>query len=270
MTHLTNAPPGTAPRLEAALIAARVAGAVLLGHRGRLKAVEHKGRVDLVSEADRASEEIVSGRLLGTFPEDALLGEEGGSLGGSGPFRWVVDPLDGTTNYVHGLPIFAVSIGLEYQGRRVAGVVHTPALGETFHAVLGQGARCNGSAISVSTTSRLVDAVLSTGLPYHRIQVAERLLADWSWGIHNLQGLRRPGAAAVDLAWTACGRLDGYWERHLGPWDMAAGALIVEEAGGRVSRPDGAPLDSEAGSLVASNGRLHEMILSGLGGEPHP
>ena len=270
MSRRETAPEGTLVRLEKALTAARHAGALLLRHRGRLQAVTHKGRVDLVSEADRASEELLAGLLLGAFPRDAWLGEEGGSRGGPGPFRWIVDPLDGTTNYVHGLPIFAVSIALQHEGHTVAGVVHTPVLGETFHACRGAGARRDRQPASVSTTDALVEAVLSTGLPYERTAMAPRLLADWSWGIHNLQGLRRTGAAAVDLAWTACGRLDGYWERHIGPWDFAAGALLVEEAGGRASRPDGLPLAMEAGPVVASNGRLHDRILAGLAETPIP
>ncbi|MFH1532028.1 MAG: inositol monophosphatase family protein [Pseudomonadota bacterium] len=270
MNRIDVTPDGTLARVERALIAARHAGALLLRHRGRLQAVEHKGRVDLVSEADRGSEELVAAALLGAFPEDAYLGEEGGERGGGGPFRWIVDPLDGTTNYVHGLPIFAVSIGLEHDGIPVAGVVHTPALGETFHARRGAGAWRNGLPAAVSATDQLVDAILSTGLPYERAAMAPRLLADWSWGIHNLQGLRRTGAAAVDLAWTACGRLDGYWERVLSPWDFTAGAVLVEEAGGRVSRPDGAPLCCAAGPVVASNGHLHDRILAGLAEVPGP
>ncbi len=270
MNRITVAPEGTLCRVERALVAARRAGALLLRHRGCLQAVEHKGRVDLVSEADRGSEEVVAATLLETFPEDAYLGEEGGERGGVGPFRWIVDPLDGTTNYVHGLPIFAVSIGLEHDGIPVAGVVHTPALGETFHARRGAGTWRDGHRAAVSETDHLVDAVLSTGLPYERTAMAPRLLADWSWGIHNLQGLRRTGAAAVDLAWTAVGRLDGYWEREISPWDFTAGAVLVEEAGGRMSRPDGTPLSCEAGPVVASNGRLHDSILNGLAEVPDP
>lgn len=270
MTLTDRVPDGTIPRVERALAAARRAGALLLHHQGRLQAVERKGRVDLVSEADRGSEDLIAAALLGAFPGDDWLGEEGGAQGGGGPFRWVVDPLDGTTNYVHGLPIFAVSIGLHHEDAAVAGVVHTPALGETFHAWRGAGVLRNGTPVGVSSTNDLVDAVLSTGLPYERTAMAPRLLADWSWGIHNLQGLRRTGAAAVDLAWTACGRLDGYWERHIGPWDYAAGALLVEEAGGRASRPDGSALGCAAGAVVASNGRLHDRILAGLEGTPVP
>lgn len=257
---------GTAARVERALIASRHAGALLLQHRGRLQNVQRKGRVDLVSEADHASEELLTTQFLAAFPDDGILGEEGGVHGGHGPFRWIIDPLDGTTNYVHGLPIFAISIALEHRGMTAAGVVHIPALGETFHATRGAGARCNGRPVEVSTTGQLVDAVLSTGLPYERVSMAARLVADWSWGIHALQGLRRTGAAAVDLCWTACGRLDGYWERDIGPWDFTAGALIIEEAGGRVTRPDGSRLRCEAGPVVASNGHLHEAILAGLTG----
>ncbi len=264
MSPIICSPDGTLPRIERALIAARQAGALLLRHRGKLHAVERKGRVDLVSEADRGSEELIAAAMLGAFPKDGYLGEEGGERGGGGPFRWIVDPLDGTTNYVHGLPIFAVSIGLEFDGVPVAGVVHTPALGETFHARRGSGTWRDGVEARVSDTNQLVDAVLSTGLPYERAAMAPRLLADWEWGIHNLQGLRRTGAAAVDLAWTACGRLDGYWEREISPWDFTAGSVLVEEAGGRISRPDGAPLTCEAGAVVASNGRLHERVLEGL------
>ncbi len=263
-------PDGTLLRVEGALAAARRAGAVLLRHRGRLQAVEHKGRVDLVSEADRASEELLAAALLEAFPTDDWLGEEGGVRGGGGPFRWIVDPLDGTTNYVHGLPIFAVSIGLLHAGLPVAGVIHTPAMGETFHGWRGGGVWRNGAPVAVSVTNQLVDAVLSTGLPYERTAMAPQLLSDWSWGIHHVQGLRRTGAAAVDLAWTACGRLDGYWERHIGPWDYVAGALLVEEAGGRATRPDGSALGVAAGAVVASNGHLHERILAGLGGASLP
>ena len=270
MSDSGKTPAGTEARFEQALIASRHAGALLLQHRGRLRHVHHKGRVDLVSEADHASEELLATHLLSAFPDDGILGEEGGVQGGDGPFRWIIDPLDGTTNYVHGLPVFAISIALEHRGNPVAGVVHAPALGETFHAMRGKGARFNGRSAEVSTTDRLVDAVLSTGLPNERVSMADRLVADWAWGIHALQGLRRTGAAAVDLCWTACGRLDGYWERYIGPWDFTAGALIIEEAGGRVTRPDGSRLRCEAGPVVASNGHLHDEILAGLAGTPVP
>ncbi|MBM4370203.1 MAG: inositol monophosphatase [Deltaproteobacteria bacterium] len=250
--------------METALVGARLAGEALLRRQGRLTAVEHKGRVDLVTEADRASEAILEDRILRSFPMDGLLGEEGGTRGGGGPFGWIVDPLDGTTSFVHGLPIFGVSIGITWRGELVAGVVHVPVLGETYSALRGEGSRCNGRPIRVSSTLRLVDALLATGFPYDRTERLPRLLADLSWGLRQLQGLRRYGAASVDLAFTACGRLDGYWERVLGPWDMAAGALLVQEAGGRVSHPDGGPLRLEHGPLVASNGHLHDAILEGL------
>lgn len=246
--------------LEAALGAARAAGEVLSEGFGLRREVRYKGEVDLVTEMDERAEEIIREALLGAYPSYGVLAEEGGALRGEEDARWIVDPLDGTTNYAHDLPIFAVSIALEKAGEVVLGVVHDPMREETFVAERGRGARLNGRPMSVSDTDELVRALVVTGFPYDRDDVPAALELFGRFSM-VAQGMRRLGAAALDLCYVAAGRLDAYYELGIHPWDVAAGNLVLEEAGGRITDYRGDPFDLERGELVASNGRLHPALV---------
>jgi myo-inositol-1(or 4)-monophosphatase len=248
-------------RTATADAAVREAGEALMRHLGRLPGFDRKGAVDLVTAADREVEALLHRRLLGPFPADAFLGEEGGEGGSEGAdWRWIVDPLDGTTNFVHAYPVFAVSVALQHRGRTVYGCVHAPALRETFRAVAGRGATLDGTPIRVSRTASVADALLATGAPYNRREVVDDLLRLVRRGILQAHGIRREGSGALDLAWLAAGRLDGFWEQGLHAWDVAAGILLVEEAGGRVTGWDLGPHDLYRGPLLASNGTLHAEL----------
>ena len=247
-----------AARLELARGAAEAAGKVLMAHFGRLTAVARKGAVDLVTAADHASEDHLVRVISRAFPGDAILAEERGGAGAQdAPWCWVVDPLDGTTNFVHRLDHFAVSVGLTWRGEPVAG--------ETYHGAVGAGAWCGGRRLAVSETSDLADALVGTGFPYDRRDVAGALLAPVERALQACRGIRRFGAAALDLARVATGSLDGFWEPRLAPWDMAAGVALVREAGGRVSAYGGAPFELGGASVVASNGHIHEALVGVVG-----
>ena len=254
-----------------AVAAAQDAGALLRDRLARPRDVQFKGLVDLVTDADRASETRIANRLREAFPEHRILGEEGarGALEGEradpSPFRWLVDPLDGTTNYAHGLPHFAVSIGLERGGVPLLGVVYDPMRDEMFVAEQGEGATCNGEPLRVSVADELIGAVLVTGFAYDLERRAEQALT-WRAFLTRVQAIRQTGSAALNLCYVAAGRFDGYWERHVQPWDLGAGALIVAEAGGRVSGFAGGAFDPDGREIVASNGPLHEAMLTMLGG----
>ena len=215
---------------------------------------------DMVTATDRASERLIVGRILDARPDDAILGEEGTIHPGTSGVRWVVDPLDGTTNYVHGLPVFAVSIALERAGEVVLGVVHDPIREETFVAERGHGARMGDEPIKVSDTDGLVRALVATGFPYDRADVPAALNLFGRFSM-LAQGMRRLGSAALDLCYVAAGRLDAYYERGVHAWDVAAGGIILEEAGGRITDYRGEPFELEAGELVASNGSLHPALV---------
>lgn len=203
--------------------------------------------------------------LLGAFPTHTILAEEGGVRGGTDSrYRWIVDPLDGTTNYAHGFPFFCVSIGLEVDGRLVLGVVYAPSLDELFVAEAGRGASVDNRPIQVSAIGELDQALLATGFPYDRAEFS-RALRSFEVMSRQSQAVRRAGSAALDLCYVAAGRLDGYWEHSVRPWDVAAGALIVLEAGGAVSATDGAPFNVDAGQVLASNGSLHAPMVAALG-----
>lgn len=242
------------------------AGALLMRHLGRLDGYDRKGAVELVSAADRESQDLIVARVRAAFPGDAVLAEEGADLPGTSGFRWIVDPLDGTTNFVHSHPAFAVSIGLDLHGDLVAGVVHAPALGETFAAVRGGGATLNGEPIRVSRTAVLDDALLASGFPYYRRQAVDRLLSLVARAILAAQGFRRMGSAALDLCWLAAGRLDGYFEEGLLPWDVAGGIVVLREAGGVVTGFDGGPFELASGRILASNGLIHPELREALFG----
>ena len=251
--------------LDVALAVAREAGDLLTEAYGRRHAaVRKRTDIDLVTEYDERSEALIVERLHAAFPGDLIVGEEGGERGQASSARWYVDPIDGTTNFAHGLPIFCVSIAREVDGVLQCGVTHAPILGLTFAARRGGGAVCNGAPLRVSDEGTLKGALLSTGFPYDRHTAAEANLEQFVAFKRRAQGVRRLGSAALDLAFVARGSLDGFWEMKLKPWDMAVGALLVEEAGGRVTGWSGEPISLELGAVVASNGPLHEPMLAVL------
>jgi myo-inositol-1(or 4)-monophosphatase len=249
-----------------AIDAARSAGELLRSRIDSIREVRHKGLVDLVTDVDVASERLVSQAILTAFPSHTILGEEGGSMGGEDTrFRWLVDPLDGTTNYTHGFPLFCVSIGLEVDGRLQFGVVYAPMQDELFVAESGGGATLNGRRIHVSAVSELRQAMLATGFPYPR-EALGRALRSFEALSYEGQAVRRVGSAALDLCFVACGRFDAYWEHLVKPWDLGAGALIVVEAGGQLSATDGSEFSVDGGQILASNSRLHPAMLQSLAG----
>jgi myo-inositol-1(or 4)-monophosphatase len=252
---------GLTGELEVAVAAARAAGEVLREGFEQEKEIRYKGEVDLVTEVDERAEAVIREALREAFPAHGILGEEGGSLPGESDSRWIVDPLDGTTNYAHGLRIFAVSIALERAGEVVAGVVHDPMADETYAAERGGGATLNGRPIRVSQTGTLIGALLVTGFPYDRDDMPAALDLFGRFSMLS-RGMRRLGSAALDLCYVAAGRLDGYYERGVKAWDVAAGSLILEEAGGRITDYRGEGFDLERGELVASNGPLHPALVS--------
>jgi len=250
--------------LELARRLAVEAGDFLLRHAGGRRRVRYKGRGSFnpVTEMDRASEERIVRGIRRAFPDHAIVAEEGGARGDS-PCCWYVDPLDGTTNYAHGLPLWGVSVGFAVRGRVEAGVVYAPALGSLFWAARGRGAFRNGRPIRVSRTRRLAEALLATGFPY-REPGRSRNLRLFGAFMARAQAIRRPGAASLDLAWLAAGALDGFWEFDLGAWDLAAGTVLAEEAGARVTDFQGAPLNLSAGQVVAANPAIHRAMLAVL------
>jgi myo-inositol-1(or 4)-monophosphatase len=261
--------------MRVAEAAARAGGRVLLEHAARARGVawSSKGvRRELVTEADRAAEHAVVGALLEAFPDHAVLAEEGvltprGARSSDAELCWIVDPLDGTTNFVHGLPQYAVAVGLVRGAVPIVGVVHAPALGATYTAVTGGGAFRDGERIQVSATRELADALLCTGFSYVRDEPGsddniERLRR----ALHASRDLRRFGSAQLDLCCTAAGHYDGYWELYLAPYDVAAGAIVVREAGGRVTDLNGGDQWLYGGRIAASNGLLHEALLATVGG----
>jgi len=246
--------------LETAIDIAREAGALLANYFERRVSFELKGEFDLVTEADRASEELVIERLRSHFPTHGIVGEETGRHEGTSEYRWYVDPLDGTTNFAHGYPVYNVTLGLERAGEMICGVVYDPSRQEMFSTERGSGAWLNHRRIRVSKAARLADALAATGFPSYKrhLNVNVHFFHQVAMTTH---GVRRGGSAALDLAYVACGRLDAFWEFGLNPWDMAAGMVLVSEAGGRVSDMHGAPVQAGAARLLADNGALHDQIL---------
>jgi myo-inositol-1(or 4)-monophosphatase len=250
---------------ELAVELARAAGDLLRSELLGPRRIAYKGSpTNLVTEMDARAEALIVDRLLATFPDDAILAEERGAQAGRSGRRWIIDPLDGTTNYAHGLPIYGVSIALEVGGRVQLGVVYDPSQRELFVAERGAGAFCNDARLTVSAATALDASLLATGFPYDIRVKDDNNLREYAAFAVRTRGVRRLGSAVLYLAWVAAGRFDGYWELRLGPWDVAAGGLMVEEAGGRLTAITGSPLDLEAPTVVASNGRIHDAILAVL------
>ncbi len=260
---------------------AREAGALLMHHFHQHLKIEYKGDADLVTAADRAAEVLIRERIRQQWPTHDILGEEQGLSDQGSEYRWYVDPLDGTTNFAHGYPVFCVSMGLEHRlsgqrGRRIAAAVYDPTRDELFSAERGKGAQLNGETIHVSKTATLKECLLATGFPSHKRHKNPNIYFYHQITLHS-HGVRRAGSAALDLCNVAAGRFDGFWEFNLNPWDTAAGVLIVEEAGGKVTRFDGSPFELNSTETVASNGLIHdalvqefEEIFAGRGLEPLP
>jgi myo-inositol-1(or 4)-monophosphatase len=250
--------------LNFAIRVAKDAGRLLRDRVGTRIDVDHKGSINLVTDVDLASERLIREAISTYYPRHEVLGEEGGLSDSGSEYRWIVDPLDGTTNYAHGYPIFCVSIALECKGEIVLGVVYDPMRDELFTAERGGGAALNNRPIHVSKTAELMQGLLSTGFPYDIKTSKLTNLDHWANFAMNAQALRRDGAAALDLCYVACGRFDGFWELNLSPWDTAAGALIVTEAGGRVTNFSGGPFSNYKLEVVASNGLIHDRMLEVL------
>ncbi len=247
-----------------AVEAAREAGALLRRRFGRAQRVTYKGAVNLVTESDHLAEDLLVRRIRRVFPDHAILTEERPELATGSPYRWILDPLDGTTNYAHGYPCFAISIALEARGRIVLGVVYDPLREELFLAEQGRGAMCNGRRLRVSGERQLARALLVTGFAYDVRESPDNNLDHFARFTLEAQGVRRTGSAALDLCYVAAGRFDGFWEMKLQPWDTAAGMLLVREAGGRVTDFEGKPFYLESKRIVASNGRIHRAMLEVL------
>ena len=248
--------------LEIGTEAALAAGAVLQGYLGKLDAIVEKGRPgDLVTQADKASEAVILDILRRHLPSHSILAEESGKLENTeSEYLWAIDPLDGTTNYTHQYPFFATSIGLLIAGVPQVGVIFDPFHNELFRAAKGLGATCNRRPIQVSETAELSKSLLVTGFAYDRRETSDNNYAEFCQLTHLTQGVRRSGSAALDLAHVACGRVDGYWERGIAPWDIAAGVVLLEEAGGKVTAYDDTPLSIESGRILATNGHIHASL----------
>ncbi|MDX9817853.1 MAG: inositol monophosphatase family protein [Desulfococcus multivorans] len=242
--------------------AALAGGAVLRSYLGNLSAIEKKGAIDLVTEADIGSEKTIIQTIRQHFPDHAILAEESGTDPGMPEYRWIIDPLDGTTNFAHQLPIFAVSIAFSYRDEISVGIVVNPISGELFTAVRGQGALLNGRPIHVSDSLSVSESLLVTGFPYNFGDILESVVERFRSCLTASRGVRRLGAAALDLCFVACGRFDGFWEENLKPWDTAAGMLIVTEAGGRVTDFKGGKYGVGDREILATNGCIHRELMS--------
>ncbi len=268
---------GNGQYLQVAVTAAKEAGTIQMDHFGKPQRVTYKGAFDPVTEVDRLCDQAIQKTLRLAYPDHEILTEESSFTQKGSPWRWIVDPLDGTTNYARGFPIFSISIALEKDGEILLGVVYVPVLNELFHAIKGEGAFLNGKKLSVSQTDELKRSFLATGFPYDVQDRPEDYLPYFRHFLQQSLAIRRPGSAAIDLSYVAGGRFDGFWEFKLAPWDMAAGVLLITEAGGKVTDPQGEPFDIYSrGLLIASNGRIHgqmqqviRKILDTTEKEPH-
>jgi myo-inositol-1(or 4)-monophosphatase len=239
---------------------AREAGALLTGYFQKRVKVEYKGDVDLVTVADRESEALILSRIREQWPSHDVMGEEGSRIQTGSDYLWYIDPLDGTTNFAHGFPVFCVSLALEHKGQRIAGMVYDPTRDELFAAELGRGAYLNHHRIEVSKVASLAESLVGTGFPSHKRHKNPNIFFYHQLTLRS-HGVRRAGSAALDLCSVAAGRLDGFWEFNLNPWDTAAGVLIAEEAGARVTTFDGSSFRIDSRETLASNGLVHDALL---------
>jgi myo-inositol-1(or 4)-monophosphatase len=244
--------------------AAQEAGKCLMNLLGNIHQVTKKGEIDLVTEADVRSEKAIIEVITGNFPDDSILAEETGKQENIRERTWIIDPLDGTTNFAHGFPFFAVSIGLQVEGEIVLGIVYNPCMKEHFEAVIGEGATLNREPIRVSEIRELDSSLLATGFPYSIREDSDTVIGLLKKIVVKAQGVRRAGAAAVDLCYVAAGRLDGFWEQGLKPWDTAAGSLIVREAGGKISDYNGNPYNPFQKNILASNPYIFDELASAI------
>ena len=245
----------------------REAGQVGLRRFGESLEVSLKGEVDLVTDVDLVLDRLITNTIIGRFPEHTVMSEEAWREEAPRPggYVWLVDPLDGTTNYVHGYPAFCVSVALVRANEILTGCIYDPLREEVFYAEKGSGATLNGRAIAVSAVDKLIRSLLSTGFPYRRASLPEDNVGNLGRVLNRIQGVRRSGSLALDLAYVACGRLDGHWELSVKPWDTAAGGLLIMEAGGRISRIGGEHWTPFEADIVATNGRIHDQLLAVLG-----
>lgn len=260
--------PEIAERWKQAVLAAEAAGKVLMSYFGRPMEIRKKGLIDLVTEADLAAENEIVNRIVAAFPGDRFYSEETRRDSADSADLWVIDPLDGTTNFSHGYPFFGVSIAHRRRGRETLGVVLAPAFGELFSACRGKGAFLNGNPIRCSSTASVHESLLVTGFSYDIDLHSDGVLRRFRDVLLRAQGVRRDGSAALDLCYVAAGRFDGFWEEHLKPWDTAAARVIVEEAGGRVTTFGGGPFDIFGREVLASNGLVHGELLDVLNRTP--
>jgi myo-inositol-1(or 4)-monophosphatase len=254
--------------LATAIAACRAAGRIQRAAFGAAHAIEHKGEIDLVTKIDKRSEAAILRVISRAFPSHGILAEEGGASAGDGEHLWVVDPLDGTTNYSRGFPFFCSSVALARAGRVIVGAVYHPLLDELFTAVRGRGAALNGKRLRVSSQGRLDQAFLATGFPYDIRRSRRNNIGNFTRFATRCLAVRRAGAAALDLSYVAAGRFDGFWELKLRPWDIAAASLMIEEAGGRITGPGGRPWKLGVRDVVASNGLVHGEMLGVLKARP--
>lgn len=251
--------------LKTAIRAARAAGEIQRKGLGKVHKIKFKGEINLVTEIDKACEEKIQKIVSKEFPDHDFLMEESGAWNRPSEYKWIVDPLDGTTNYSHGYPFFCASIGLVYREQVILGVVYEPVMDQLFVGARGGGARLNGKRIHVSKISTLKRSLLATGFAYNVQTTAnDNNMDHFNNFIMHTQAVRRDGAAAIDICYVACGRFDGFWELGLWPWDSSAGLVILEEAGGRVTMFDGGPFDLYGKQIVASNGKIHESMVKVL------
>lgn len=261
MTQRIKQQPSSEQLLEDAIRISRLSGKLLKDRLSTDFAVENKGDVDLVTEMDRLAQDLIEKEILRKYPGHGILAEEDLDISGSEDYLWIVDPLDGTTNYAHRFPVFSISIAVANEGDVLCGVVYNPISEELFKSIKGRGARLNTMPIGVSGTGHLNKSLLGTGFPYNIRHTADTNLDHFNDFALSAQGIRRCGSAALDLCYVACGRLDGFWELNLKPWDIAAGILIVKEAGGTVTDFEGKEIRTEGSRVLASNGHLHDDML---------
>ncbi|MCK5010840.1 MAG: inositol monophosphatase [Deltaproteobacteria bacterium] len=249
-----------------ALKSVKEGGAILMQHFGKVKSIDYKGVINLVTEADRQSEQRIINIIKDKYPDHRILAEETGDSGESSPFKWIIDPLDGTTNYAHTYPCFCVSLAIEHEGELIYGIVYDPVREELFIAEKGKGSYLNGKMIKVSQTDELNHSLLCTGFPYDVRDDIESNTLNFRNFLTKSQAVRRDGSAALDLCYVAAGRFDGFWEQKLFPWDVAAGGLLVTEAGGKLTNFTGGIFSIYDKEIVASNGLIHDQMVEALNG----